>query len=353
MIVLTFNVYSTTVKYSKSFTISDHDKYKVVKIYNVDGSELYQSFVLANNIGSIPSQYSELPFIQTPLKRYASLSTTHLFQLKQLDETQGLTGIGFFRYISDPLLVNKLKAKKTIELGMPGQMNLESTIASKSQVIFSYYVSSDETVVSQAQRLGTHTVFIQEYLESHPLAYAEWIKLFACFFDKEREGNEIFKEIESRYLDLKGQVAKTKQRPKVIVNENYGGTWYVPNKDSFMAKLIEDAGGNYVFKDLPGRGSSKLSFETIISKSLDAKYWLNPGQAKTLAALKSNDSRYELFTAFKQKMVYNNNKRSLLGLPNNYFDEALVQPHLLLADLVSIFHPSLLKSKTIWYHRLK
>ncbi|MCO4781696.1 MAG: ABC transporter substrate-binding protein [Candidatus Cloacimonetes bacterium] len=345
--------FTLDIEYSKSFSIQEFKDYKLVKIFNADGTELYQSFVLAKNIESVHKDHKTLPFIKIPLKKFASMSTTHLFQLKQLGETRGLTGVGFFRYISDKQLVKQLKLKKAKELGMPGQMNLESTIASKADVVFSYYVSSDEGVVDQVKKLGTQTIYIQEYLESHPLAYAEWIKLFACFFDKEREGNQIFNHIKSKYLDLKEKISDVGVKPSVLINENYGGTWYVPNKDSFMATLINDAGGHYIFDYLPGKGSSKLSFETVVAKGINADYWINPGQATSLAELQQNDSRYKLFHAFKNQCIYNCNKRSLLGLPNTYFDEALSQPHLLLDELISIFHHQLLKTNKKWYHRLK
>ena len=35
-----------------------------------------------------------------------------------------------------------------------------------------------------------------------------------------------------------------------------------------MAHLIEDAGADYMFKDLPGAGSTPLAFETVFDKAV-------------------------------------------------------------------------------------
>ena len=41
-----------------------------------------------------------------------------------------------------------------------------------------------------------------------------------------------------------------------------------------MAHLIEDAGADYMFKDLPGAGSTPLAFETVFDKAIHADIWL-------------------------------------------------------------------------------
>ncbi|PCJ19582.1 MAG: hypothetical protein COB02_07500 [Candidatus Cloacimonadota bacterium] len=343
---------ATNIEFSKSFSIHNHNDYKYIEIFDKNHNIL-QQITIGKNFSKIKKKHHKATFIQLPIKKIASLSTTHLFQLKQLNSLSKLNGIGFYQYLSDLNLKNKLKKQNVKEMGMPGQINFETVVFAKPQLLFSYHVPSDEDTIKKLSKIGIHTIYIHEYLESHPLAYAEWIKLFACFFEKEQEAESIFKKIKNRYLRLSKLLLKVKIKPSVFMNENYGGTWYMPNSQTFMAQLIKDAGGKYLFDNLSGTGSSKLSIETVIVKALKADYWLNPGQVISLNDLKQNDSRYSLFKAFKKKQIFNNNLRVLKHLPNNYFDEALSQPHLLLADLISIFHPQILKTQAIWYHRLK
>ncbi|MCJ8346668.1 ABC transporter substrate-binding protein, partial [bacterium] len=299
-LLVTLN-FSTQIEFSKSFIITKFKDYKYVEILSQDQSRVLQSFVLGKNSAKTAEQHKNSPFIEVPIQSFASLSTTHLFQLKQLKEISKIKGVGFYQYLSDLEMKTQLKKDQVVEMGMPGQMNFESVVFARPKVVFSYYVSSDEDTVKKLSEIGVETIYIQEYLESHPLAYAEWIKLFAVFFGKEKEADEIFNQVKKRYLRLANIVSQTKDRPSVLVNENYGGTWYVPNSETFMAKLIEDAGGNYLFSDLNGRGSSKLSIETVIQRGLNADFWINPGQASSLGDLIENDSRYALFEAFQKK----------------------------------------------------
>ena len=68
--------------------------------------------------------------------------------------------------------------------------------------------------------------------------------------------DSIFKETEQAYLSLKDLTANIDNRPTVLSEKKFGSSWYVPSGDSYMAHLIEDAGADYMFKDLPGAGST-------------------------------------------------------------------------------------------------
>lgn len=70
-----------------------------------------------------------------------------------------------------------------------------------------------------------------------------------------------------------------------------------------MAHLIEDAGADYMFKDLPGAGSTPLAFETVFDKAIHADIWLvkyNQSSEMTYNDLRSEYTPYENFDAFKK-----------------------------------------------------
>ena len=65
------------------------------------------------------------------------------------------------------------------------------------------------------------------------------------------------------------------KKPTVLVNIPYGSTWFVPAGNNFMAHLIRDAGGYYVFADTKGNFNLKLSLEAVIESGLEADFWIN------------------------------------------------------------------------------
>ena len=78
----------------------------------------------------------------------------------------------------------------------------------------------------------------------------------------------------------------------------------------------------------------------MYATAANADYWriLNsyPGDF-SYEALKSSEPRNELFKAFKEKhVIYCNMKQT------PYYESSPVEPDVLLADLVAIFHPELM-----------
>ena len=121
-----------------------------------------------------------------------------------------------------------------------------------------------------------------------------------------------------------------------------------------MATLLKDAGATYIFSDNDKTGGVSLNMEQVINKALHADYWLNLHYANTAADIAKLDKRYELFTAYKKRNLYNNNALLNEAGGNAYWEYGLNHPDELLADLIKIFHPTLLPDHTLkYYKRLK
>jgi iron complex transport system substrate-binding protein len=54
------------------------------------------------------------------------------------------------------------------------------------------------------------------------------------------------------------------------------------------------------------------------------------------------DERYADFSTFQNSGVWNNTARVNENGGNDYWETGITNPHLLLADLIAIFHPDLL-----------
>ncbi|MBP5317634.1 MAG: iron ABC transporter substrate-binding protein, partial [Bacteroidales bacterium] len=100
-------------------------------------------------------------------------------------------------------------------------------------------------------------------------------------------------------------------------------------------------------------GGLNLDFETVYSQTAGAKYWriVNSFNGDfSYDALKAEDARYADLGAFKSKgVIYCNMSRK------PFYENMPVQPDVVLADLIHIFHPELLPEdyEPVFYELLK
>jgi len=128
----------------------------------------------------------------------------------------------------------------------------------------------------------------------------------------------------------------------VISGAMYKDVWYLPQGSSWAAAFINDANGDYLYKDTTGSGSLSLSLETVLTKAQNADYWIGPGQFKSLEQMTDANAAYAGINAFTKKRVYSFTKN--VGPTGGviYYELAPNRPDLVLKDIVKILHPELL-----------
>ena len=120
-----------------------------------------------------------------------------------------------------------------------------------------------------------------------------------------------------------------------------------------MSALYKDAGGDYVFAADTSNGSLPLSFEIALKELRYCDVWLG-SNATSLQGLVQLDARLSLFDAYKNKRVYNYNKRATSTGGNDYWESAIARPDILLKDLIKVMHPDLLPDYDLFYiHQLE
>ena len=192
-----------------------------------------------------------------------------------------------------------------------------------------------------------------EYLEESPLGKAEWMIVLSELTDKREKGIEIFQEIPQRYYALKALTDSVSQRPTVMFNTPWNDSWVMPSTQSYMARLIADAGAEYIYKENSSNSSTPIGLETAYGLIQKADYWINVGSATTLEELKAVNPKFADAKAVNEKTVYNNNLRLTPTGGNDYWESAVVRPDVVLRDLIHIFHPELVSDSLYYYRRLK
>ena len=183
-----------------------------------------------------------------------------------------------------------------------------------------------------------------------PLGQAEWIKFTAALLGLEDEANVKFKAIEDRYLELKALVENVEKRPTVLSGELHSGNWYVVGGESYLAQLFRDAGAQYFMKNDNESGGFYVDFETVYSQGAEADFWriVNSYNGDfSYDILKQTDGRYADFKAYKEKKVIYSNLREV-----PFYEQTPVEPEVILADLIKVFHPTLLSDHEAVYYKL-
>ncbi len=357
--------YSTEVDYfpekvelthTDGFTVVYSNNYKVITIAKPwPGAESALDYVLVQCGTPAPEGYDATQIIEVPVSTIATMSTSYLPFLDSLGIIDRLVAVDDATYVNNPTVLAKAEAGEIAQVGYGSGVNVEQLIDLEPAIIMTYGSGSpDYDAHPVLLNAGLHAVVNAEWLETSPLGRAEWGKFIALFFNQEALAEEQFSATAQQYEALKAQAAAVENRPTVLTDTEYQGSWYVAGGQSFAAQLWADAGAAYLWADEPSTASIPLAFEAVYDKAADADYWINVGFVNSLAEMTAADARYANFAAFQSGNVWNNNKQQNANGGNDYYESAVAHPDVVLADLISIFHPEILPDhETVYYQQLQ
>ena len=108
-----------------------------------------------------------------------------------------------------------------------------------------------------------------------------------------------------------------------------------------------------MYKKNTGNASVPIDLEEAYLLASQADMWLHVGMANTLDELRAACPKFIDTRCFRNGYVYNNNARTNAAGGNDYYESAVVNPDLVLRDLVKIFHPELVAEDFVYYKQLK
>ena len=193
-----------------------------------------------------------------------------------------------------------------------------------------YSMPDYERILSEGCRLAienmmiTHTPEVQEQLEgfgipvlidrssyeSHPLGRMEWVKLYGALMDKEDEAEAAFKAQTETLADISHQENTGKTVAFFYLTAN--GSVNVRKSSDYVPKMIELAGGKYIFENL-GDAESKAStmnmqIEEFYAGAKDADYLIYnstvDGEMESLDELLAKSDLLKDFKAVKDGHVW-------------------------------------------------
>jgi iron complex transport system substrate-binding protein len=340
------------IRHATLFSISYHTGYKKIKLYNPwKKGEVYYTYLLRTDSNAVIPATEKGIIVKLPVASIITFSSTHIGLLEKLDLREKLIGASNPGFIYDEVLRKKVASKAIIEVGHQNQLNVEKIIDTAPGLLMTTGFEDFQDNLKLIEKAGIPVAYNLEYMETSMLARAEWLKFMAAFFNCDQLADSIFNAIEHNYNSMRTRALAVKNKPSILTGGTQKGTWYVPGGNSYIAQLLTDAGADYRWKSDASTGSIPMNVEQILENQIDSDIWINPPRLESLEEIVKSDERYSRFKAVKDKNVYAFTKRELPSGANDYWESGLVNPDLVLADLIKILHPELLQEHQLIYYK--
>lgn len=227
-----------TLEYAENLTMEEFDGYTVVEIRNPwDTTKTLQRYALVEEPGMIPEGFSGNQIIEVPLKKSIVYSSVHAGLINELGALDAVSGVCDPEYMYEPDILKRIEGGIISDCGNSQQPNVEKIISLRAGAVLlsPYEDSGSHGKLGQA---GIPLVECADYMETSPLARAEWMKLYGRLYGKKEKADSLFNEAKERYLSLKGLAGISDNRPTVIFDRVYGQVWSQPGGNSLSASLL-------------------------------------------------------------------------------------------------------------------
>ena len=350
-----FNLSLYTPEYASGFDIKGAAGLKstLITISNPwQGTDSITTYLFIARDGESAPEGFDGQVLRGDAMRIIAMSSTHIAMLDAVDAADRVVGVSGIDYISNPTV--QARRDNVGDVGYEGNIDYEQILSLAPDLVLLYGVSGASSMEGKLMELGIPYMYVGDYLEESPLGKAEWLVLLSEVVGKREAGEKKFSEIPMRYNALKKKVAEASlDAPEVMLNTPYGDSWLMPSTESYVARLVADAGGHCVYQKNTGNTSMPINLEEAYLLTSRADVWINVGTASSLNELSNLCPKFTDTRCFRNCHVYNNNLRTNAAGGNDYYESAVVNPDILLRDLVKIFHPELVEEDFVYYRQLK
>ena len=289
--------------------------------------------------------------LQGDAKRVVCMSSSHIAMLDAIGAVENVVGVSGKDFITNPYVVAHREA--IADVGYDGNMNFELLVGQQPDIVLLFGIAGACTMEPKLQELSIPYVYIGEYVEEDPLGKTEWLVALAEMVGCRQEGLSYFSALPKRYEALQQMAASTASKPKVMLNTPYSDSWFMPSVTSYMARLIRDAGGDYIYQKNTSNHSLPIDMEEAAMLTSAADIWLHVEGVSSLQDLRNQHPRFANMPCVLRGEVYNNDRLREPGKGNDYWESGVVQPDIVLRDLIRIFHPELVAEELVYYRKIE
>lgn len=281
---------------------------------------------------SLAAVYPDARQFDIPLRNILVYSSVQGRAFVELGAPEAVGAIVDRQYFNVPELNERIRSGEIADCGAASSPSKEKVLAARpSAILLSLYEGMD---VGGVDKSGVPVIRLVDNLESTPLGRAEWLRFLGALTGRQAEADSIFAAVTREYTRIRTESATIGKKPVVLTDNIYQGVWYLPAGESFAARLIADAGGDYPWKDTRGTGSLNCSLEEVLERGRDADVWIlrQFGKELTISSILAEDGRYAHLRPLDSGQVWYANTAE-----TPVFEEANYHPERILADYARIF----------------
>ena len=258
------------LKYATQFSIDCYKEgYRIIRIKNGE------NYLVVPRGKKVPKKDDDMIVLQQPFNNIYLVSTSVMDFFARLDEVNNVRLTGTKKndwYIKEA--IDALEKGEMIYAGKYNQPDYELIVGEECDLsIQNTMIYHSPETKEKLEEMGIPVFVEQSSLENHPLGRLEWIKVYGILMGKEEEAEIFFNE----QLENIEENVKTDDTEKKVayfyVTSN--GAVSVRKSGDYISKMIEMAGGKYVFDDLTddnALSTINIQMEEFIDKAADADY---------------------------------------------------------------------------------
>ena len=272
---------SLPLEYAENFSVDYYEGSYTLLTTHMDG----ECFLIVPEGKEVPEGLEDgISVIRRPLENIYLVSASVMDLFVELD---GLDSISFSGKEEDGWYIEEARqamaAGDIVYAGKYNRPDYELLVSGGcSLAVENMMISHSPEVAEKLESFGIPVIIEYSSYESHPLGRVEWVKFFGALLGKEEEAEAIFTEqtdiLEQVSVDISAELSAGEQDRKTVaffyVTSN--GLVQVRCSNDYVPKMIELAGGKYIFENLGDpetrRSTMNMQVEEFYEGAKDADY---------------------------------------------------------------------------------
>ena len=264
---------SIELQYAENFKVDYYEGGYTLLTITMDGTR----FLIIPEDGEVPQTLDkEIVVLRRPIK------DTYLVASSAMDifsELNGLYSITFSGQKEEGWYIEAAREEmhkgNILYAGKYSKPDYELLVSNHCTLaIENMMISHSPEVVEKLESFGIPVMIDYSSYESHPLGRVEWVKFYGALLGKEEEAERIFTD-QAAILE---RVSASERTDKTVafffITSN--GMVQVRQSSDYVPKMIELAGGNYIFQNLGDpetkRSTMNIQVEEFYASAKDADF---------------------------------------------------------------------------------
>lgn len=261
---------------------------------------------------SAEGEPGKLIVLQEPVKNLYLVASSVMDMFAQLDSMDAISMCGLKEedwYI--PAAKQAMKDGTLLYAGKYSQPDYELLLSQNcSMVIENSMIYHTPEVMEKLGEFGIPTLVEYSSYEEHPLGRVEWVRFFGALLNQEEKADQLFEKQKEALKRVEAEESTGKTVAFFYITSN--GLVQVRQSTDYIPKMIELAGGKYVFENLGDpdsrRSTVNLQLEDFYDGAQDADFLVYnttiDRQVQTLEDLLKKCSLLKDFKAVKNHQVW-------------------------------------------------